>query len=210
MRTLRPWLCSLASVAAIGAPSPGSAQVRTDLGPVLAAYAPLGHFAQLYSPILPSTPGALGALAWGAQGRLWLNPRFAVQLQASVASSRWHEQLTYPEGPGEVVISAQVLTATAAVLYRAGAGRVAPWLSAGAGVLRHGGQAYADAGIGAPVSAAGTMGLGLDFGALGHLTATADVSGLFYWFNASDREGTVQHGFQTDLMAHIAILWRLR
>jgi hypothetical protein len=186
-----------------------------EFGPVLAAYDPLGGFSQLagrlwYVGTLPASPSDLGALAWGAEGRMWVSPRLGLQLRALLASGRWHTELNSPAGSSVAENSARVMTATAEVLYRPLPEGFPVWLSAGPGMVCHWGQAYADAGVAPVFSPAGTVGLGFDLQVLRRLTATLGASALFYPFDARDKLGSLGHGFQTDLDAHVALLWRPR
>lgn len=213
MRVLRSWWFPLVLLSAGAGPRFAWGQARVEFGPVIAAYAPLGEFRQTtdrlwYVGTLPASPSALGALAWGAQGRLWVSPRFGLQLQAVLASSRWHTEVNTPGGSYFAQNSAQVMTATAEVLYRPAPNGLPIWLSAGSGIVRHWGQAYADAGVAPMLALGGAVGLGLDLRILRRLTATLGVSTLLYPLDARDKVGSLEHGFQTDLLAHVALVWR--
>ena len=182
-----------------------------EIGPLVGVYAPVGTFRSpdAFSFTLPTTPSDLGAVAWGGQGRLWVTPRFGVQLQAAVAASRRAAPFNAPSsGSGGVdTIHAQIVILTAQVLYRPAPRALPLVLSAGIGIVRHGGDAYA--GFSTPSPVAGVVGFGFDVH-VGHaLTATLGLTTLFYSIDLQDSGGrSLERGFQADLLPHLSLAWR--
>jgi hypothetical protein len=207
---MRPVSCLLLLVAA-GAVVPRSApgQARFELGPLLTAYTPLGSFepAPYYSTALPNTPGDLGGIGWGGEGRVWLSHRAGIQLQFARTSSSVGGGNT-PAGPAAST-PASVLTISAQALYDLSPGtpgRVRLWLGAGAGVVRHGGTAYAR--YGNPAQVATALSFGSAFPLHGRLSAHLGVTTLFYYIDVSDSMGTsLEHGFQLDPLFHAGFDW---
>jgi hypothetical protein len=200
-------LAALALVVMFGTAAP--AQIRFDVGPLVAFYAPLSAFqpAPYYSISLPNSPGELGGVAWGGQGRVWFTQRFGVQLQ--VASAR--STVAGGNTPEHFVAStpASVLTASLQALYNpASTPRKARlWLNAGVGLVRHGGTAYAP--YGAPVQFATAFGFGsaIPLSSSG-LQANLGVTTLLYSIDVSDNTGTsLEHGFQVDPLIHAGLSW---
>jgi hypothetical protein len=207
-----PWRASalILAISAMVAPTTGIAQVSVELGPLVAAYAPLGSFRGGGATALPRKPSDLSGPAWGAQGRVWLRPRVGIQLQAVVASSRFGGGGNAPGGP-TTPKDAQVVTLTAQLVYRPLRRSSALVLTAGAGVVRHGGEAY-DAPILRGLNPlALALGVGTDLH-VGHwLTATLGVTALLYQLDVHD--GFYQHyegGFQADLLPHVTLAWGSR
>ena len=189
--------------------TPLPAQSRIEVGPLLALYAPASHFqpAPYYSTALPNSPSDLTGVAWGGQGRIWFTPRFGLQLQAASASSTVGGGAT-PGGffPGT---TARVFTASAQGLWApfATPRNVQLWLSAGAGLVRHGGRAYER--YGSPVQLATALGFGVSLPFGSHLAANLGVSTLLYNIDVSDSTGTsLEHGLQVDPLFHAGISLR--
>jgi hypothetical protein len=135
---------------------PAAAQSRWELGPLVAAYIPTGSFqpAPYYSTALPSDPGDMAGVAWGARGKLWFTPRLGLQIQAAVSSTN------VGGGPSPAGLlrptPVRVLALTAQGLYDlhlSPSSRV--WISAGGGLIQHGGAAYEP--YGSPTNAAGVL-----------------------------------------------------
>jgi len=212
----RAWWLLLAVVLAIAVPTPAVGQASVEIGPLVAVYAPVGTFAtpDLYSTALPTRPSDLGGVAWGAEGRLWFTPRLGVQIQGAVASSRFGGGLFTPAGFVTTPKNAQVVTVTAQMLYRPAPRSFPLVLSAGAGVVQRGGNAYAGLQALTPVAAA--LGVGLDLHVGRWLTATVGVTALLYSLNVQDPTArsnlgsTIERGFQTDLLPHVTLAWRSR
>jgi hypothetical protein len=200
-------------VASSAAPATAAAQASVELGPLVAAYAPLGSFrAGGYgSTALPTKPSDLGGPAWGAQGRFWLNPRVGVQLQVALARSRFGGGVFTPAGFVTTPQDAQVVTVSAQVLYRPLRSKFPLVVSAGAGVVRHGGEAYswpAFRGL-SPVAVA--IGLGCDLHLGRWLTATPGVTTLLYSLDVHDDfRQHYERGFQVDLLPHVSLALRSR
>jgi len=217
MRLRRAWL-TLAGVAVVAVPGALRAQAALELGPFIGVYAPVGSLGtpNEQGP-LPTKASDLRALAWGAVGRLWFNARLAIELQGAVAASQF--------GGGEYLVcgivpsgcsltppkEARVVTLAAQVLYRPSPIGFPVWFSAGAGVVQHGGAAYANAGIGAPRRLAGALGFGLDQHLGRRLTATLGVTTFIYSLEVDDGfGGSVMHGLHSDVLARLALAWRTR
>ena len=186
------------------------AQVRVELGPALAYYRPLGSFdpTTASSVTLPARPGDMASAALGAQGRLWLDRRFGLELAVARASSSVPR--TIP--PGGPVGPTPVRVSTAAVqgVYAVASGeRPRVWIAAGAGVVRHGGAAYAP--YDSPTDLAGTFGLGSSFRIHGSLRATLGIITFLYPFEVTSHAGPVlQRGFQVDPLVQAALTWSWR
>lgn len=199
-------LIALALVAVLAAPA--TAQTRYDIGPLLGLYAPIGNFrpTPYYTTILPNSPSDLTGLAWGGQGRIWFTRRFGVQLQVASASSTVGGGCT----PGGCFSGrpARVLTASAQGLYTSSSPpqRVRVWLGAGAGLVHHGGAAYAP--FSSPLQFATALGIGSAISLGGHVTASLGVTTLLYYIDVSDSTGTsLEHGFQVDPLIHAGLSW---
>ena len=145
---------------ALGSLSPADGQTVVELGPVVGLYAPVGTLSRDVHPLdLPSKASQLAAVAWGVQGRLWLSRRLGAQILVAVASSRFGGFVAItPGGLFTVPQShARIVTLAAEALWRPVAAISPLWLSAGAGIVRHGG-AYAPYGSPSPLAA--SVGLG--------------------------------------------------
>jgi len=197
----------------IAAPRAASGQVSLELGPLVAAYAPLGAFGpyDATSTAYPTRPGDLAGVAWGAEGRVWFNSRVGVQVQGAVATSRFGGGVFLPNGFTTSPSEAQVVTVTAQVVYRPLAGRLPLLLTAGAGVVSHQGDAYSwptVQGLSAPAVA---LGLGFELPISRRLAATFGVTALLYSLDVHDEFGQrYEHGFQTDLIPYVSLAWRSR
>lgn len=198
---LATWVCALTLA------RPALSQDRFELGPLLGFYAPAGSFqpAPYYSTALPQAPGDMSALALGAQARLWLAGRVGIQLQGAIASSQVGGGAT--PGGMSPPYSVHVLTITAQALYNFyPAGRTRLWASGGAGLIRHGGAAYAP--YGSPSQVAGVLGVGSALPLTARLNADLGLTTLFYSFNLKDSTATsIQQGFQVDPLVHVGLSW---
>ena len=150
----------------------------------------------------------MGGVAWGAEGRVWLSPRLGIQLEGTVAASRFGGGAFTPGGFVTTPKDAQVVTVTGQVVYRPVRAGYPLWLSAGVGVVRYGGEAYAVTGVGTPTTPAAALGLGSDVHIGRRLTATVGVVTLLYSLHVTDDLGqSYQQGFQTDILAHVGLAW---
>ncbi len=182
--------------------------MRVDVGPLLALYAPLSSFqpAPYYTTSLPNSPGDLSGVGWGGLGRIWFTRQFGVQVHVAWASSAVGGGNT-PGGPVPTT-PARVFTASAQALYNPSRTphKARLWLSAGTGLVRHGGAAYAP--YGAPVQLATALGFGSAIPVGRHLDANLGLTTLLYSIDVSDRSGTsLEHGFQVDPLIHAALSW---
>ena len=194
--------------------TPGAliAQASVEIGPLVALYSPLGRH-DVFSVGLPAAAGDLRGVAWGAEGRFWLTPRFGVQIQGAVRSSRFGGGLyppctccvpCLPSQPS----TATVVVSTAQAVYRPSPAGFPFWLSAGGGVVRRGGPAYADAGSGEPASFAGALGAGCNLRLGRRVSASFGVTTLFYQVDVASNAQLLEHGFQADVLAHLGLTWR--
>jgi hypothetical protein len=200
-----------AAVLITALPPPASTQVRVDVGPLLALYAPLSAFqaAPYYTTQLPTSPGDLGGFAWGGEARLWMTLRVGLQFQVASTSSMVGGGNT-PGGPVPST-PARVLTASVQALYQvATAGHGAQfWIGGGLGVVRHEGAAYAP--YGAPAQLATALGAGAAMPLRRHLTATVGITTFLYSMDVADSAGTsLEHGAQVDPLVHAGFTWSWR
>jgi hypothetical protein len=193
---------------------PLSAQLSVDLGPMLAYYRPVGQFdeASIYSTSLPRHPADLSSGAYGAEARLWIRRRLGVQVQAATASSRIRKGWT---PLGEVgPTPARVLSLSAQGLYAflPHDKRYSAWFSGGFGYVHHGGKAYEP--YDSTTDLAAVLGVGGTVGIRGPLRASGGLGILLYPFDVPMPDelrlnpGSMQHGFQEDILMHIGVSWR--
>jgi len=195
--------------------SPAAAQTTIEIGPVFGYYRPAGGFdpAAAYSVSLPRNPQELSGIAWGGQATIWLRTRVGAQLQVtSIASTMG--LVNTPAGPMGPT-SARVTTGAAQLLYdflpKSQGSRA--WLSAGPGIVRHGGDAYA--GVGSQTDLAGAAGLGGSVPITGALSATAGVTALVYSYDVAmpadlrANGESLQKGFQSDVLLSVGVTWAL-
>ena len=193
---------------------PVNAQVEFSIGPVIGYYRPFGKFdpASVYLTSLPFTPQALSGLAWGGAASVWFGRRFGAEIQASFTQSMlpgvntpggWYKEPT----PAQVdlVVFQGLLT----VLGAPSGHHV--WLSAGPGVIRHGGTAYAPYSL--PAQWAAVTGAGARVRIRRHLHAAFGLNALFYTFDLPMppeyrlNPGSLQHGRQIDALLHLGFSW---
>jgi hypothetical protein len=214
----RSWLWLIVAPV-VGAPAAARAQATVEVGPFVSAYAPVGTFGtpDFHGNPLPTKASDLRGVAWGALARLWFSPRVAIELQGAVTSSRFDggEYTICGVPPSGCSLTpakeARVVTLAAQVLYRPSPIGFPLWLGAGAGVVQHGGAAYANAGIGAPSRFAGTLGFGCDQPLGRRLTAALGVNAFLYALNVGDGfGGNIVRGFHADVLARVALTWRSR
>ena len=211
----RAWLVLLTVVPGVLAPEPAAAQASVEIGPLVALFAPVGRH-DVFSAAVPAAASDTRGLAWGAEGRFWLTPRFAIELQGAVRNSRFGGGL-YPPCMCCVPCSpsppntATVVAAAAQAVYRPGPAGIPFWLSAGVGMERRGGQAYADAVGGVSTPFAGVLGLGCDLHFGRRVTASLGATSLLYHLDTRDTSGQpVERGFQADVLVHVGLAWRWR
>jgi len=192
-------------------PSRVVSQTRVEGGPLLGLYSPAGSFqpAPYYSTALPNAPSELTGAAMGGQGRIWFSRRLGLQLQVAWASSRVGggntPAGTAPSRPASVLTSSvQVLVALSHPSQR-----IQLWLSAGPGLVRHGGEAYAR--YGSPVQLATTLGFGSAIPIGSHLSVNLGATTFLYNIDVADSTGTsLEHGFQVDPLFHLGLSVRER
>lgn len=163
--------------------SQSAAQIRVEVGATLGHYKPFGSFAPASVSMvsLPHAPSALAGTALGGQFRVWVAPRFAIQLAGSTATSSVGGGST-PNGYAPAV-SARVSMATAEVLYQLTGRdhRARIWLEAGGAVVRHGGDAYKPFGF--PVNRGGVAGIGSAIRLAGPLSVELGLTTIVYRMN---------------------------
>jgi hypothetical protein len=162
--------------------SSAGAQATFEAGPLFGYYRPTANYdpATVYSTDLPDRPKDLSGAAFGGEARLWFSPRFGAQVQVALTSST-RDSLFTPGGSLQPP-SARVITATMQMLYSfAPQGKaIRTWLSAGPGLVHHGGRAYSE--YGSPTSPAGAVGLGGSVPLTAGFRVSAGVTALLYWF----------------------------
>jgi hypothetical protein len=190
-------------------------QTRIDVEPFAGYYRPFGHFepASGSAVDLPQTPQDLSGLALGAEVNAWLSRRFGVALEGSLARSTIPSVDT-PEGPRGPT-SAEVQTLFVQGLIAAPqSGNVHTWLSAGVGMIRHGGASYSN--YGSPVDPAAEVGAHGAIEVGKRMSVTAGVTTLLYMFdlpmppNLRLNPGSLERGRQTDLIFRIGAAWTIR
>jgi hypothetical protein len=215
---LRSFWISTAFASLLVFAAPLRAQSSIELAPFFGYYRPMGSFApaSVYSTSLPNKPSDLSGVAWGVEARSWISERLGVQLQAAVANSTMPEVTT----PGGAMgpYSAQVLIVTAQAQYDLSPSpeRYRIWVSAGPGLIRHGGDAYAIAGVGSPITVGAALGMGLNIPIASRLSATVGAETLLYHLDIKfppelrGNPGSLESGFQSDLLLHVGLAWRWR
>lgn len=193
--------------------TPLAGQVSFEVGPIGGLYRPTAgfvHGAVSYLS-LPGTPQDLRSSAWGGEGRIWFGRRFGGQIQLLSAKSHLGP-LIAPVGTSNVVsvhVTTFSLQALINVLGRDDGYRV--WVSAGPGLVHHGGESYEAVGAQTDLAAAG--GIGGSYPILGSLRATAGANMVFYSYNVAmpvelrANGASVQSGAQRDALFHIGLNW---
>lgn len=113
---------------------------------------------------------------------------------------------------------AQVVIVTAQALFDVSpsAENFRMWLSAGPALIRHGGEAYSNANVGAPVTFGGALGAGLRIPMTSHLSLAAGVETILYHLDIklpqqlSLNPGRMESGSQADLLLHLGLVWSWR
>jgi hypothetical protein len=184
------------------------AQIRLDVGPLVAYYAPLGTFQpeQVHSTALPGRPSDLSGIALGGHVTVWPAQRFGVQLQAASASSKAFGGGYTPGGyfPSQ---SAEVVTASVEVLFNLVSPRQKDrlWVGAGPGLVEHGGAAYA--GVSAPTQLATVAEFGSAISVGRNLDLNLGVTTFFYNITVSAFGNTLEHGSQVDPLFRAGFSW---
>jgi hypothetical protein len=186
------------------------AQVQVELGPVLGYYRPVGSFQSTSATAvsLPARPRDKAGAALGAAGRVWLGHRFGLEMQ--VASARSSVPASVPPGGpvGPTPVRVLILSAQGTWALTTGP-ETHFWVGAGAGIVRHGGAAYAP--YESPTDVAGTFGLGTSVRVHGPVRLVVGVTTFLYSLSVESSAGpTLQHGFQVDPLAHLSLVWRWR
>ena len=186
------------------------AQVNFDIGPLVAYYRPLGHFdpVPVLSSALPNTPSDLSAVAWGGEARVSFGRRWGAGAQLAFTQSKVPQVITPAGRRGPT--GGQVLTASVQAEYD-----VSPrptkyqlWLSAGPGLVRHGGDAYER--YGSPTDVAGVLGMDFTFPIASHLRFAVGATTLLYSIDVKERSESpvsLERGFQTDALVHVGVRW---
>ncbi len=204
---------ALLVIAAVAVPARAEAQARLEVGPAFGGYIPIGSYGpnDQFSASLPSKPGDLGAMAWGAEARLWLTRRVGIGFLGTVAASRFGGGLALPCTSPPTVCGVTppnhgtIAVGAAQVLLRPAA-RGPLTVSAGFGLVRHGGDAYES--FNAPTPLAGVCGVGLDLPLARNLRAALGITALIYGFDVRDWQGLrFEHGTQVDLLPHLSLTW---
>lgn len=211
---VRTWriLAGSALLALVLAP-PAEGQSSVTLGPMAGYYLPTGGFdpATVYLVGLPDTPGDLKGGAWGGEAGIEWGGRLGVRVQALTSATRLGRVYTPggPVGPTSVRILAGSAQLCYALLVDPRGNRI--WVSAGPGVIRHGGDAYAA--VGAQTDLAGALGLGGRVPLGGAFALTAGVSALFYAYDVAMPAAlrlngdSLQKGTQRDVLFHVGVDW---
>ena len=197
-------------VGAVAMPVVARAQIALEVEPVIGKYSPRGsydHDANYFRVGTPENPRDNAGTAYGVNARLWLTRTVAVQLQG-MTSSADHPTVFVPSG-GSIATSTRVRALTAQAVFRpALPTRAQLWLSAGGGVIRHSGTAYAP--YGSPSHRTLALGAGAALPIWRGLSATAGVDDLFYNWKIANDLGVYQTGSESDLIARIGLSLTVR
>jgi hypothetical protein len=205
-------------VSVFGFAAPLCAQSNFELAPLFGYYQPFGSFApaSVYYTSLPTKPSGFAGAAWGAEAHLGLSRRLGVRIQAAVVNSSIPQTIT-PEGPrGPTAAQVVIVTAQAQYDLSPKPGNYRMWVSAGPGLVRHGGDAYANIGAGSPANAAAALGVGLDIPIVSRLRGTVGAETLFYQMDVPMppesrlNPGSLERGFQIDALVHVGLAWGWR
>jgi hypothetical protein len=150
---------------------------------------------------------------------VWLGPRVGLEFQVAEAKSSFGGgiEICIPP-PGACGFTARnhatITTVAAQVVYRPAAGGPLR-LSAGVGIVRHGGTAYGPFLMGGTfhgtTPVAGAVGADLDLPLGRRLVASLGVTTLVYPLDVRDDIGQrYEHGTQIDLLPHLTLAWRWR
>ena len=203
----------LAAVISVAFASNASAQ-RIELGATIGAYSPLGSFdrTSVHAMNLPNGPGDLGGAALGGELRLWIAPRIGLAFAGSTVSSDVGGGIA--PGGYRPPTNARVSEGSAQLLFRVtGDGsRARAWLSAGAGLVNHGGAAYEQ--FHKPTNVAGVFGAGSAIRISGGLNAELGLTTMIYTLNASTPGPPTpyrvsERGRQTDLLLRTGLSYTI-
>ena len=201
-----------ATLAIIGAPDLVLAQRVVQVGPAVGAYLPIGRFnnSTIFSTEMPSTPSELRGVAWGARGRLWLQPSWGVQVQAMVSSRHVGGGVFVPSGGVTSPRTARITMVDAEAIYRPSTASWPVWLGAGLGVIDHGGSAYGGPGVEGQTSLTGTVVTGIDWHLSKALVATLGATAWLYPLGVRSPFGQrYEGGFQVDIVPFVSMAWQL-
>ncbi|MEO7085264.1 MAG: hypothetical protein ABI442_09055 [Gemmatimonadaceae bacterium] len=192
-------------VALVGvSPVVARAQASVEIGPLFGYYHPAGHFDLLTGSIDgPHTPSELSAYAFGAEIVGRFSPTIGVRAEAFNASQSGGQHSVATPGAGIITTqgtSVSVASAQALFDFVSDSSRNF-WLSAGPGLVHHGGAAYARGG--SPTDLAAGFGSGAEFNFHKSWRFTAGVSGFYYFLDARSQET----GTQIDLLFRVGFVW---
>jgi hypothetical protein len=191
-----------------------AAQPRVSVGPYVGYYRPLGHFdpASVYITGMPTTPQDLSGAAFGGEADVWFGRRLGVSIEAGVSQSTVPAQA--PEGT-RASTSARVETVVAQALVALPRGiGTHLWVSAGLGLVRHAGDAYAS--VGSASEGAGVLGVGSSFDMNDHIAITAGITTLWYMLDIPmptqlrGNPGSLERGLQIDATFRVGARWTMR
>lgn len=191
-----------------------AAQTSVSFGPVVGYYRPYGHFepASVYTTDLPTRPQDLSGAAFGGEVDAWFGRRVGASIEADVASSEVPATVT-PEGtrgPTSARVETAVVQALMSLPTSLGDHL---WVSAGLGVIRHGGTAYSR--YGSPSEGAGVIGAGAKADLNNHISLIAGVTTLWYMFNLPMptefrlNPGSLERGRQMDAIFRLGARWSI-
>jgi hypothetical protein len=192
-----------------------AAQTSVSVGPYVGYYRPFGHFdpASVYITGMPTTPQDLSGAAFGGEADAWFGRRLGASIEAGVSQSTVPAEHT-PEGVrGPTSAHVETVVAQALVALPRSVGTHS-WISAGLGMVRHAGNAYASVG---PASAvAGVLGAGSSFDMNDHIAITAGITTLWYVLDIPmpaplrQNPGSLERGLQIDATFRVGARWTMR
>lgn len=204
----------LIAVCSMMAAGSARAQFGVELGATIGAYSPMGNFDEtsVHSMALPNGPADLGGVALGGELRLWVAPRIGLSFAGSTISSGVGGGST-PNGYFPAT-HARVSTGAAQLLFRVtgNGGRARAWVSAGGGLVKHGGAAYEQ--FGTPTNFAGVLGVGSAIRITHGLNAELGITTMLYDLNIPSaavphEPGVSERGMQTDFLLHTGLSYTI-
>jgi hypothetical protein len=191
-----------------------AAQTSVSVGPYVGYYRPFGHFdpASVYITGMPTTPQDLSGAAFGGEADAWFGRRLGASIEAGVSHSTVPAEHT-PEGDrGPTSAHVETLVAQALVGLPRGIGTHS-WISAGLGMVRHAGNAYAS--VGPASEGAGVLGAGSSFDMNDHIAITAGITTLWYTLDIPmpaqlrGNPGSLERGLQIDATFRVGARWTM-